>query len=159
MTPKDFFIKLIWGNRFYHLLMRPLDRYRVEVKPAVEFSVEDIPLNKLCRLTDSRNPLWRKGFADLLFPPGENIFHRKVWEFCQTIYGLRKLKRLSPEAVVLGIGCGHEELMYFWRIGSKSSMPRTSTQALISAGKAPRTSSPTPTNTLHSATARTVSTS
>jgi len=113
VTPKDFFIKLIWGNRFYHLLMRPLDRYTVEVKPAEEFSVEDIPLNKLCRLTDSRNPHWRKGFTDLLFPPGENIFHRKVWEFCQTIYGLRKLKRLSPEAVVLGIGCGHEELMYF----------------------------------------------
>jgi SAM-dependent methyltransferase len=113
LTPKDFFIKLIWGNRLYNFLIRPWDRYAVEVIPSAKFSAEDIPLNKLCCLKDSRNPLWRKGFADLLFPPDENIFHRKVWEFCQTIYGLRKLKRLSPEAVALGIGCGHEELMYF----------------------------------------------
>ena len=113
MKIRDFFRKMIWGNRLYFLLMKPLDRYTVEVKPLAEFNPVNIPLNKLCRLSDGRNPLWKKGFGDLLFPSDPNIFHRKIWEFNQTIYGLRRLKRLSPEAAALGIGCGHEELMYF----------------------------------------------
>jgi SAM-dependent methyltransferase len=109
---KDFFVRAVWGNRTYHALLRPLDRYEVEVKPSASFGL-DPPLNKLCRVADSRNPLWNKGASDLLFPPERELFHRKVWEFCQVLYGLRKLRRLCPKAVALGIGCGHEELMYF----------------------------------------------
>ena len=29
------------------------------------------------------------------------------------MYGLRKLRRLSPEAVALGVGCGHEPIIFF----------------------------------------------
>ncbi|MCJ7587349.1 MAG: class I SAM-dependent methyltransferase [Candidatus Aminicenantes bacterium] len=113
MTLRDFAVKLIWGNRVYSLFMAPFDRYTVDVKPSSSFPTDTIALNKLCRLADSRNAAWAKGFSDLLFPSAENIFHRKIWEFNQIIHGLRRLRRLSPDAVALGIGCGHEELMYF----------------------------------------------
>lgn len=113
MTLRDFAVKLIWGNRAYSLFMAPFDRYTVEVKPSSSFPTDTIALNKLCRLADSRNAAWAKGFSDLLFPSAENIFHRKICEFNQIIHGLRTLRRLSPDAVALGIGCGHEELMYF----------------------------------------------
>jgi SAM-dependent methyltransferase len=109
---KDFFIRAFWGNRLYHALLKPLDRYTVEVRPSRSFEAEP-GLNKVCRVSDRRDPLWKKGFKDLLFRPEPELFHRKVWEFCQVLYGLRKLRRLSPQAVALGIGCGHEELMYF----------------------------------------------
>jgi SAM-dependent methyltransferase len=110
---KDFLIRLIWGNRLYNLILKRIDRYIVEVKPSSSFQTEEIPLNKVCRFSDIKNQLWSKGFDDLLFPKIPSLFHRKIWEFCQIIYGLRKLKRLHPNAVALGVGCGHEELMYF----------------------------------------------
>ncbi len=110
---KDFLIRLIWGNRFYNFVLKPIDRYIVDVKPSSSFEKDEIPLNKVCRFSDVKNQLWRRGFDDLLFPKDPSLFHRKIWEFCQVIYGLRKLKRLHPNAVALGVGCGHEELMYF----------------------------------------------
>lgn len=113
MLLRDRIINTIWGNRVYSLFISPFDRYTVDVKPSASFPADTIPLNKLCRLADSRNAVWARGFADLLFPPGEEIFHRKIWEFNQIIHGLRSLNRLTPDAVALGIGCGHEELMYF----------------------------------------------
>jgi SAM-dependent methyltransferase len=109
---KDFLVRAVWGNRLYHALLKPLDSYAVEVKPSRSFKAEPA-LNKVCRVSDRRSAFWNKGFRDLLFQPDPELFHRKVWEFCQVLYGLRKLRRLSPEAVGLGIGCGHEELMYF----------------------------------------------
>jgi len=113
MTPRDFFIKLIWGNKAYSVLLAPFDRYTVDVKPSASFPADAIALNKLCRLADGRNATWARGFADLSFPSTPDIFHRKIWEFNQVLYGLRALRRLAPDAVALGIGCGHEELMYF----------------------------------------------
>lgn len=110
---KDFFIRSIWGNRFYHTTLKKIDSYIYEVRPTSSFKNEDISLNKVCRFSDTKNEFWSKGYEDLLFPKDPSLFHRKIWEFCQIIYGLRKLKRLHPEAIALGIGCGHEELMYF----------------------------------------------
>lgn len=110
---KDFFIRSIWGNRFYHLFLKQIDQYIVDVKPSSFFETDEIPLNKVCRFSDTKNQLWSRGFDDLLFPKTPSLFHRKIWEFCQIIYGLRKLRRLDPNAVALGVGCGHEELMYF----------------------------------------------
>ena len=70
-------------------------------------------MNKVCRVADGGNPLWRRGYDDLGFPASAEMFHRKIWEFNQALYGLRRLRGLAPDATALGIGCGHEELMYF----------------------------------------------
>jgi SAM-dependent methyltransferase len=110
---KDAFIGCLWGNRFYRSFLEPLDRYTVDVRPARDFAPGRPSLNKLCRRSDADDPDWRKGFGDLLFPDAPELFHRKIWEYCQVLYGLRRLRRLSPDAVCLGIGCGHEEIMYF----------------------------------------------
>ncbi len=77
------------------------------------FDSNRVPLNKVCRVSDSANPAWRQGYDDLGFPAARETFHRKVWEFNQALYGLRTLQRLMPDSVAIGIGCGHEELMYF----------------------------------------------
>lgn len=110
---KHGFIRRFWGQAFYDRVIRPFDAWLVPPQPSNSFESSDLPLNKVCRVADAANPAWRQGYRDLGFPEGTGIFHRKVWEFNQTLYGLRTLRRLPPQAVALGIGCGHEELMYF----------------------------------------------
>jgi len=107
---KDAVIRTFWGQAFYDRVIRPFDGWLVPPLPSSTFDVSDLPLNKVCRVADAANPAWAQGYRDLGFPAGTGTFHRKVWEFNQTLYGLR---RLPPDAVALGIGCGHEELMYF----------------------------------------------
>jgi SAM-dependent methyltransferase len=113
MRIKDAAIRAFWGNEFYRLLLKPVDRYLVDPQPSKAFDPTDLPLNKVCRVSDGGNPLWRRGYDDLGFPASPEVFHRKIWEFNQALYGLRKLRRLASGATALGIGCGHEELMYF----------------------------------------------
>jgi len=113
MRIKDAAIRAFWGNEFYRLMLQPFDRYLVDPLPPGAFDPADLPLNKVCRVADGGNALWRRGYDDLGFPASAEIFHRKIWEFNQALFGLRKLRRLAPEATALGIGCGHEELMYF----------------------------------------------
>ena len=113
MTPRDLLVKLVWGNQAYSVFLAPFDRYLVDVRPSDSFEAGPPALNKLCRRSDARHPGWARGFADLSFPADPGIFHRKIWEFNQVLYGLRALGRLAPGARALGIGCGHEELMYF----------------------------------------------
>jgi SAM-dependent methyltransferase len=110
---KDLVIGNLWGDGFYQGLLRPFDRYLVPIAPARAFEGEVPSLNKVCRGADAGNALWRQGYEDLGFSPNPEVFHRKIWEFNQALYGLKTLKRLAPGATALGIGCGHEELMYF----------------------------------------------
>ena len=113
MALKDVFIGALWGDRLYQRLLQPLDRYLVAPVPGQTFAAAVPPLNKVCRTADAAHPLWRRGYDDLGFSPNPETFHRKIWEFNQALYGLRRLNRLSPNATALGIGCGHEEFMYF----------------------------------------------
>jgi hypothetical protein len=110
---KDGFIRSLWGQPFYERVLRPFDAWLVPPQPSTAFESPDVPLNKVCRVADAANPVWRQGYRDLGFPEETVTFHRKVWEFNHTLYGLRTLRRRPPQAVALGIGCGHEELMYF----------------------------------------------
>jgi SAM-dependent methyltransferase len=110
---KDGFIRALWGERFYRSVLQPLDRWLIEPVVSASLDSQDLPLNKACRVADAGNASWRRGYDDLGFPANVDRFHRKIWEFNQTLYGLRKLRRLAPDAAALGIGCGHEELMYF----------------------------------------------
>lgn len=110
---KDLVIGTLWGDSFYRRFLQPGDRYLVAPAPTRSFAGAIPPLNKVCRTADAGDPLWRRGYDDLGFSPSPEVFHRKVWEFNQALYGLRTLNRLAPAATALGIGCGHEEFMYF----------------------------------------------
>jgi SAM-dependent methyltransferase len=74
---------------------------------------EDVPLNKLCGMAELENPQWRNALRDLDLDRPNAPFHRKAWEFAQAVFGLRKLRRLPPNAVALGVGSGHERILYF----------------------------------------------
>ena len=110
---KDVFIRTFWGDPFYRRVLQPFDAWLTEPKPSASFDPHHLPLNKVCRVADAGNPLWQRGYDDLGFPHDRDRFHRKIWEFNHTLYGLRTLRRLAPNSTALGIGCGHEELMYF----------------------------------------------
>lgn len=113
MALKDPVIRTFWGDPFYRSILQPFDQYLVAPAATAAFAAAAVPLNKVCRVADAADPLWRRGYQDLGFADDPGRFHRKVWEFNQTLYGLRRLRRLAPGATALGIGCGHEELMYF----------------------------------------------
>lgn len=113
MALKDPFIRTIWGDGVYRRVLRPVDRWLTAPAATCEFDGQAPALNKVCRTSDARDPEWRRGYGDLGFPDDGARFHRKIWEFNQALYGLRTLRRLAPEATSIGIGCGHEEFMYF----------------------------------------------
>src|SRR5688572_15464595 len=113
MAVKDAVIRALWGNGFYRAVLQPFDRWLIVPAPAASFDPTQLTLNKVCRVADAANPRWQAGYRDLGFPSGEETFHRKICELNQTLYVLRTLPRLAPDAVALGIGCGHEEPMYF----------------------------------------------
>lgn len=93
-------------------MLRPFDSYEVEVVDRLSYP-RNVPLNKLCGMAEIENPEWRKALRDLDLDRKNAPFHRKAWEFTQAIYGLRKLKRMPPNAVALGVGSGHELILYF----------------------------------------------
>ncbi len=73
----------------------------------------DVPLNKLCGMAEMRNLAWRRALRDLDLYRKDAPFHRKAWEFAHAVYGLRRMRRLTPNAVALGVGSGHEMILYF----------------------------------------------
>ena len=60
------------------------------------------------------NPEWYSVLADMhVIPPQLELMHRKAFEWVQTIYGLKRLGHLRPEARCLDVGAGHEALAYY----------------------------------------------
>ncbi|MGK7345510.1 MAG: class I SAM-dependent methyltransferase [Candidatus Nitrospinota bacterium M3_3B_026] len=81
--------------------------------------VEDPPFDgaRLCGLVDPRMWLdeeWRDILLDIkAIPPSLTFMHRKGFEWTHTIYGLRKLGALREDSKCLGVGSGHEALVYW----------------------------------------------
>lgn len=81
--------------------------------------VEDPPYTEatLCELANPRRWLeeeWFNLLRDLkAVPLGLENMHRKGFEWTQTVYGLQKLGFLNDDTKCLGVGCGHEALVYW----------------------------------------------
>ncbi len=73
----------------------------------------DLPLSKICDRRDWEHAAWREALEDLGYTCDPARLHRKEREFAQAVYGLRKLRRLCPEATALGLGYGHEPIIFF----------------------------------------------
>jgi SAM-dependent methyltransferase len=76
-------------------------------------------LNRLCSLEDWDDPALVATIRRLLpffvedhadFPRGRE--HRKHWEYAHLLLGLDRLGALHRDALVLGVGAGHEDTLY-----------------------------------------------
>ncbi len=93
-------------------VLAPFDSYEVTIVDRLSYP-RGVPLNKLCGMAEIENAEWRKALCDLDMECQKIPFHKKAWEFAHALYGLRKLERLPPEAVALGVASGHEPILYF----------------------------------------------
>ena len=46
--------------------------------------------------------------ACLRLPQDDGWYHRTVWEWTQSVYGLERLQAIGKTKLVLGVGAGHE---------------------------------------------------
>ncbi|MGD9124082.1 MAG: methyltransferase domain-containing protein [Desulfarculaceae bacterium] len=77
------------------------------------------PLRKvqLCELANPRKWVDQSWLAVLremeMLSPSLDEVHRKTYEFVQSVFGLRALGALNSKSRVLGVGAGHESLLYW----------------------------------------------
>ena len=72
-----------------------------------------MPLNAVCEPTFWDDGEWRGYGRALAVPQDEGWYHRKAWEWTQCVYGLERLNALGRDKVVLGVGAGHERVLYY----------------------------------------------
>jgi len=72
-----------------------------------------LPLNSVCHPDFWADPEWRTYGRALGLPQDEGWLHRKAWEWTQCAYGLERLGALGPTKWALGVGAGHERVLYY----------------------------------------------
>jgi len=75
---------------------------------------EPLPLNTVCDSRFWQDGGWRTYGRALGLPQDEGWYHRKAWEWTQCVYGLERLQALGREKFVLGVGAGHEPVLYYF---------------------------------------------
>ena len=102
----------------YFTRMLRIDRKPPEALPEYRY----LPvLNELVNLDKWSNPEWLKLHQELstysvarhCFSPNKNSAYRKGWEWTQAIYGLTLLDAINSQAKGLGVGAGHEPLLFY----------------------------------------------
>jgi len=73
----------------------------------------ELPLNSACHPDFWRDALWRTYSRALALPQDEGWYHRKAWEWAHCAYGLERLGMLGPDRTALGVGAGHERVLYY----------------------------------------------
>jgi hypothetical protein len=79
-------------------------------------------LNELTNPDKWNNPEWLQIHLDLArysvdkhcFSSDRDFAYRKGWEWTQAIYGLKLLGAIQPQAKGLGVGAGHEPLLFYF---------------------------------------------
>jgi len=70
-------------------------------------------LNGCCHTDYWDDPEWRSYSRALNLAQDDGYYHRKAWEWTQCIYGLERLGALGRSSRVLGVGAGHECVLYY----------------------------------------------
>ena len=83
------------------------------IRPTALRSTAAPPLNAVCDSWFWQDGEWRTYGRALGLPQDEGWYHRKAWEWTQCIYGLERLNALGREKLVLGVGAGHEQVLYY----------------------------------------------
>jgi SAM-dependent methyltransferase len=69
-------------------------------------------LNRVCHPDAWEDPEWLRVNRSLRLPDGPNRYHRKQFEWTQCVFGLELLGVLRPTTRILGVGAGHECVLY-----------------------------------------------
>jgi SAM-dependent methyltransferase len=72
-----------------------------------------LPLNCLASDAPWFNPEWRMVGRLLGLSQDEGWYHRKAFEWTHCVYGLEQLGVLGPDTDALGVGAGHECVLYY----------------------------------------------
>jgi SAM-dependent methyltransferase len=99
--------------RLWNLLPLPFGRMAARIDEGEPTPADGPPLNKILDRADWADPAWRRALEDLGYTADPARLHRKEWEFAQGVYGLRRLRCLSPRAAALGLGAGAEPIIFF----------------------------------------------
>ena len=73
----------------------------------------DVQLCELANPAKWENPDWLDILRSLGLSDDRLAMHRKPYEFTQLIFGCQRLGVLHPEASVVSIGAGHEQVLYW----------------------------------------------
>lgn len=125
MSRKDFVLSLVRSNEF--------ERTH-DIFPSHEFFIDyisvgspevfaqfvknqplkDIQLNELVNSHKWIDSEWRKFGKELqVVPMSLQSMHRKGFEWIQTIYGLSLLGKIRRDSIAMGVGTGHECIVYW----------------------------------------------
>jgi len=88
--------------------------------PVPDRAVPPYVLNAVCHPDFWADPEWLQVQRALELPRGEDEQHRKRFEWVQCIFGLERLHALGPQARVLGVGAGHERVLFY--LANRSAM-------------------------------------
>ncbi|HXA28222.1 MAG TPA: class I SAM-dependent methyltransferase [Candidatus Angelobacter sp.] len=94
---------------------RRLGLRRSDITGAVPVPDRAVPpyiLNAVCHPDFWDDPEWLDVQRTLELPRGDDEQHRKRFEWVQCVYGLERLGALGPRAKVLGVGAGHERVLF-----------------------------------------------
>ena len=125
ISRRDFIQSLVYSNEFlkghrqaaeweYFAQRIPVgsaDKYASHVKtPAFKGG----QLNEIVNPRKWLEPKWQELAQELqIVPTSIHAMHKKTFEWVQTIYGLTILDRLSKSHLALGVGSGHECIVYW----------------------------------------------
>jgi SAM-dependent methyltransferase len=96
-------------------------RLRGGLSPQAAAAALPVPRRRAGRLSLNRmphpllweDPDWRTAGRSLGLPQDEGWYHRKAFEWTHCIYGLERLGALGLGTRVLGVGAGHECVLYY----------------------------------------------
>lgn len=86
------------------------------------FSNQSRQLNELTNPAKWDNPEWLRIHREIetyavdkhCFSRTKELAYRKGWEWTQAAYGLHQLGAVAPHATALGVGAGHEPLLFYF---------------------------------------------
>ncbi len=98
-------------------ILRASDEYverQRRLSPASARIPRDVQLCELANPAKWDNPEWLAILKSLASAPIEKAqMHRKAYEMTQTIFGLRRLGKLTDSTTILSVGAGHEPILYW----------------------------------------------
>jgi SAM-dependent methyltransferase len=133
LGPPEYFVRRVYetllgrppdpGGAAHYLAVLAAGESRANVARALALSDEfsrrlaAVPRDtQLCELANPakwHNPEWLELLRSLGLSDEPLAMHRKPYEFTQLLYGCQRLGMLRPDASIISIGAGHEQVLYW----------------------------------------------